>query len=122
MELYRLLGAFTSGLVDAVLEGIYVSNPEYYSGKFPYVPTIGPLPPADDWIVFGVSLAPWLAGKYMKRKALEEFGEGALLYSGPMMLHHTIVRGVSMMRGSPMQTYPALRKVSEGQIRKPRFH
>ncbi len=93
MQWRKFGGAVGAGLLDAGLEALWASNKEYWTGRFPFVPTIEPLPPADDWIVLGVSAGLWAAGKYLLRNPMvEDIGEGMLFYSAPMIIHHTIVR------------------------------
>ena len=93
MRMRELTGAVAAGLLDAGLEAVWASNPEYWSGRFPYVGTVDPLPPADDWLVLGVSAGVWALGKYVfKNPYVEGIGQGMLYYSVPMIIHHTVVR------------------------------
>jgi hypothetical protein len=89
----RMLGGATlSATIDGIMEAIFASNPTYWSGKFPYVPTWDPyLPPADDWIVLGVSAAPYALGKLTKKPKVADIGGGMLAYAIPMFIHHIIV-------------------------------
>jgi hypothetical protein len=89
-----------SSTIDAILQGIWASDPAKWSGKFPYMPTIDPyLPPADDWLVLVSSLVPWLLGKYVVKdvEELKELGEGMLMYSAPMIVGKTIQRTVATL-------------------------
>lgn len=86
----RLGGALLSALVDATLEAVWVSNPAEYSGKIPYVPTVDPLPPADDWVPLAVSAPVYVYGRYARKKKVKTVGEGALAYSGAMVLARTV--------------------------------
>lgn len=88
----RIIGAILSGMIDATFESIYASNPPYWTNKFPFVGTIKPLPPADDWIAAAISTAPYVAGRLMKNRRLEEIGLGGSLYSLAMFIHHIIMR------------------------------
>ena len=96
------IGAILTGLFDAGLEALYASNKEEWEGKFPFVATIDPLPPADDWIVLGVPAAVTVAGLFVNEDVYSA-GLGGLLYAGPMILHHTIVRAVEMTAGGQGQ-------------------
>jgi len=90
-KLVRAGGAVGASLVDAILEGYYVANPGA-EGTFPYVPTIEPLPPADDFVVLGISGGAMVLGALMGNDVLSDVGEGMILYSVPMIVHHTIVK------------------------------
>jgi len=85
-------GALTTGAIDGVLEMIFDSDPAKWSGKFPYIETINPLPPVDDWIVLGIPAVTYAIGHYKKREDVKAFGLGGLLYAGGMFLHHIILR------------------------------
>lgn len=94
-----IYGAVSTGLLDGALEAIYELNPEKWGGKFPYIHTINPLPPLDDWIVLGVPLAVYGAGKWKKKEELKDIGLGGLLYAIPMFIHHIIIRSIWMWQG-----------------------
>jgi len=87
-----IAGSLTSAFIDGALESIYESDPARWTNVFPFVGTIDPLPPADDWIVLAVPLASYAIGELTNDKFLKDFGVGGLLYAGPMIAHHTIVR------------------------------
>jgi len=97
-------GAIGTGVIDAILEGIYQSNPEEWTGKFPYLPTIDPLPPLDDWIVLGIPATIYGIGRWRKNKKIEAVGLGGLLYAGPMIIARTILRAILMTRGLAKQS------------------
>lgn len=87
----RMGGALLSALVDTIEEAVWVSNPSEYSGKFPYVATVDPLPPYDDWVPLGVSAPVYVYGRYAKKQEkVETVGEGMLAYSVPMVLSRTV--------------------------------
>lgn len=90
----RMLGGATlSATIDGILDAIWAANPTYWGGKFPYVPTWDPyLPPADDWIVLGVSAVPYVIGKATNKPKVADVGGGMLAYAIPMIVHHIIVR------------------------------
>jgi hypothetical protein len=92
-------GAVTTGIIDGVIEAIYTSNPDQWAGKFPFVKTVDPLPPADDWIVLAIPLLAYGIGKWRKSETAEDFGLGGLLYAGPMFIHHIIVRAAAKAAG-----------------------
>jgi len=85
-------GTLTAGAIDGVLEMIYDSDPAKWSGTFPYIETINPFPPIDDWIVLGIPAVAYVIGHYKKREDVKAFGLGGLLYAGAMFLHHAIIR------------------------------
>lgn len=91
-----VIGAFLTAVLDAAIEAVWASNKEYWTDRFPFVPTIGPLPPADDWIVLGVPAVVAFAGT-VAGEDVASAGIGGLLYAGPMMVHHTIVKSVEML-------------------------
>lgn len=92
-ETAEILGAFTAGILDGVLEGIFLANPAEVGGKFPYV-GIEQLPPGDDWLVLGISGVSYLLGKRAKKENFQAFGKGMLLYSAPMIAKVTTQRWV----------------------------
>jgi len=83
-ETAEILGAFSAGILDGVLEGIYLAKASELAGKFPYI-GIEQLPPGDDWLVLGTSATAFLLGRATKRENLRSFGKGMLLYSAPMI-------------------------------------
>ena len=92
-------GAVATGIIDAALE-IPVNHPALapkYVGKWPYVPTVDPLPNVDDWFVLAVPSVAYLLGRYVGDKSIEDFGLGGLLYAGSMFIHHIILKAVRMM-------------------------
>ena len=97
-KLVRAGGAVGASLIDAALEGYSVAMGA--DGTFPFVPTVEPLPPVDDFIVLGISGAAMALGAVTKNKMLSDVGEGMVLYSAPMIVHHTIVRASWM--GQPV--------------------
>ena len=89
-------GAVTTGVIDGAMQMIWTSNPEKWSGKFPYMGTLRPLPPVDDWIVLAVPTIVYGIGHFTKREKLKAFGLGGLLYAIPMFIHHIMVDTVRM--------------------------
>jgi hypothetical protein len=89
-------GGILSATIDGIMEAVYASDPAKWTNKFPFVPTIDPLPPADDWIVLGVSAVPYIAGKATKREKLGDVGGGMLAYAIPMVIYKIIVRAAQM--------------------------
>lgn len=94
-ETAEILGAFAAGILDGVLEGVYLSNPAELAGKFPYV-GVEQLPPGDDWLVLGVSAASFLLGTQTKRENMKAFGRGMLLYSAPMIAKVSAQRWIAI--------------------------
>jgi len=95
--LRRLGGAGLSALADGGLEALYNSNPATWTNKFPFIGTIDPLPPLDDWLIFGGSMATWLLAYWRGSTKIKEVGEGMTLYATGMILQKTIVRATAMM-------------------------
>ena len=103
----RFGGATVSALEQFLLEYYYTQHPEA-AGKFPFMRPESHLPTYADLLVFGVQLPPWLAGLLLEddckkkgdskgaemARGLREFGEGGVLYSGPMVVHHTVMNNV----------------------------
>jgi hypothetical protein len=92
-ETAEILGAFSAGILDGVLEGVYLAKAGELAGKFPYV-GIEQLPPGDDWLVLGASAAAFLLGRAAKRENVKAFGKGMLLYSAPMIAKVTTQRWI----------------------------
>lgn len=90
----RMGGALGAGVADAALEAVYNSNPTQYADKFPYIALPNPLPPLDDWLILGGSAAVYAVGKWRKKSSWTKVGEGALLYSVPMILWRIIIRSM----------------------------
>jgi hypothetical protein len=123
--LIRAAGAIAAGIIDGIVQGIYHSNPAYYEGKFPYVGIMDGLGRADDLLILAGSGAVYAAGHFMKDEDIKAFGEGMLLYSGPMYIHELLCYWIP--RALRPRSPAGLKKVSNGQfiapqIRKPRFH
>jgi len=92
-----LVGSGVVATSDGVLESIYMSNPEYWTNKFPFVGfPIFPenLPPVDDWIAAGVGWFLTLLGALARDKELFRVGLGGSLYGGGMLLQRIIVRNL----------------------------
>jgi len=102
--LTRFGGATTSALEEFIFDWYWGQHPEARN-KFPFVRPLPQLPYVSDLIVFGLPISTWIAGVLVHddarkkgdsktaemSKAIEEFGEGGVLYSGPMLVHHTAV-------------------------------
>jgi len=86
-------GAGATAAFDGILQSVFLSNPDYWTGKFPFV-GIKELPPLDDWIVAGVPGLVALLGALTGNKDLFRAGVGGGLYGGGMLLHHIIVRNL----------------------------
>jgi len=95
------LGAVASGVIDGILEAYheaYIKGTPAEGKVFPYVPTVEPLPPVDDWIVLGIPAAAALIGHASGNDAVKDFGVGGLLYAGPMIVHRVMIRSVWLMQ------------------------
>jgi hypothetical protein len=109
----RFGGATLSAIEQWAFEWYLSQHPEA-SGKFPYMRPETHMPMYADLLVFGVQLPPWLVGLLVEddarkkgdtktaemAKGVKEFGEGGVLYSGPMLVHHTAVRSARLMKGT----------------------
>ncbi|GAI80756.1 unnamed protein product [marine sediment metagenome] len=94
--LRRLGGAGASAIADGIMEFVYNRDSAYWTGRFPFIPTIEPLPPLDDFLVLGGSVATWLLGAW-KNEKVKEVGEGATIYATAMILHHIIHRSAFVL-------------------------
>jgi len=92
-ETAEILGAFSAGILDGVLEGVYLAKASELTGKFPYI-GVEQLPPVDDWLVLGASAAAFLLGRAAKLENVKAFGKGMLLYSAPMIAKVTTQRWI----------------------------
>lgn len=117
--LRRLGGAGVSALADGGLEALFLSDTVRWTGKFPFIETINPLPPLDDWLVLGGSMVTWLLASWKSPKPpavttatkIKEVGEGMTLYAVGMILHHTIIRAAAMLSATPAAAAAAAREV-----------
>ena len=98
VEKNLLLGAFTTGLVDAGLEGYYVYTVESGTplrGTFPYMEIHPMIPPVDDWIACALLPAGlWFMGKYTKKDSLIQMAKGGAIYGVSELLGQTVYRVV----------------------------
>lgn len=109
-------GAVTTAVVDGVIEMFPYTNPNKYNGKFPFITTVEPLPPADDLIVLAIPTAITAIGHFTKQTKIRDFGLGGLLYAGPMIIHHMILRGVAaagvpLGRGTRSLELPLIKEI-----------
>ena len=103
--LRRLGGAGVAGIADGVMEFVYNRDSVYWTGRFPFIATIEPLPPLDDWLVLGGSMITWLLASWKSPKPpavttatkIKEVGEGATIYAIAMILHHIIHRSAFVL-------------------------
>lgn len=100
----RFGGATVSSIEQFLLEWYWSQHPEV-RGKFPYTRPEQHLPMFSDLIVGGLQLPAWVIGMLVEddakkkgdkktedlAKAVRQFGEGGLLYAGPMIVHNTAV-------------------------------
>jgi len=87
-------GALLTGAIDGAMEIVWYTNPEKWSGKFPYIETIPQLPPVDDWIVLAIPTVLTIAGHVAKKPEVKTFGIGGLLYALGMFTHHILMRTI----------------------------
>ena len=99
-------GAILAGVIDGAVQAPVWYDPSLW-GTFPYVPTLEPLPPADDWIFLGISMASYAIGVVGKNENAKTIGEGMLGYSVPMIIGNTIKRAVGMLRPAAAVGLPA---------------
>jgi hypothetical protein len=81
-----LAGALLAGVIDGGLDVVQKIFPALV-GKFPFTPTIDPLPQADKVILLSASAAPYLYGKYKRAPTTLKLGKGMLSYSLPMVVN-----------------------------------
>ena len=110
----QFIGGTQSALIQNLFEWFYVTNPAMRN-QFPFTRPEEHLPSWNDIIVGGISIGEALLGlgieedplKLMERwdfkakeqakefaKGLRKFGEGATLYSVPMLTQKTIVQNI----------------------------
>lgn len=109
----RFGGAMTGALESAATEAAFKL------GQCPFCYSVHPnLAPLDNLIVGGLAIPPWVIGALMeddgeKRgdvkakelgKNVKIFGEGDVIYSWNLVLHHTLIRNIE-------KTFPLERKV-----------
>jgi len=114
--LIRLGGALTGGIEDSAFEMAWKAYGLY--GVFPYVEVNPALPPADDLIVGGLAIPPWVLGYLLEADAkkkgdtktqemgknIKMFGEGNMCYSLPMLLRLTLLKNLRL--GTPGSAVP----------------
>lgn len=123
--LIRFGGAMTGALEDAAMEGYFKANLWVQGrGVFPYTQLHAKLPPNDDLIVGGLAIPPWVIGALLEEDAKKKgdtkaaelgknvkmFGEGDVIYSANMIVHHTVIR-----LPEPPWTYPPEQQVAAGR-------
>jgi hypothetical protein len=90
-------GAGGTAALDGILQSVFMTNPDYWRGQFPFWEFMKELPPVDDWIVAGVPGFLALLGALTGNKDLFRVAVGGGLYGGGMLLHHIIVRNLPGM-------------------------
>ncbi len=104
--LIRFGGAMKGALESAATEGYFITHPEYRG--FPYGQLHPNLCPNDNLLVGGLAIPAWVIGALMeddgeKRadikakelgKNVKMFGEGDVIYSGNLVLHHSLIRTI----------------------------
>lgn len=92
-----VVGGGGTATFDGILQSIYLSNPDFWTEKFPFMgfPVFPEnLPPVDDWITAGIPAVLALLGIAAKDKDLFRVGLGGCFYGGGMLLHRTITRNL----------------------------
>lgn len=91
-----ILGAAVTAGLKGLDEQIYYANPTKYGGKFPYMGTINPLPPLDDWLFLAGSGVVYAIGHFAKKKTVKNLGLGALLFTGANFIRIIVIRSIRM--------------------------
>jgi len=91
-DMQKILGGLISGLTDAGLESLWASNPEYWSGKFPFIAIHEDLPPVDDLVVGVVGPALTFAGQKTRNRTVETLGKGGTSYTVGMLIETIVDR------------------------------
>jgi hypothetical protein len=99
------LGAVTIGVIKGAEELYFTLHPEM-DRKFPYMNTVKPLPPLDDWIVLGIPAVITIVGIAAKKRALKYFGLGGLLFQGANFIRIIIMRSGWMAAGMSFGNVP----------------
>lgn len=121
----RFGGATLSSIEQFLLDWYYSRHPEA-RGQFPYTRLEQHLPMFSDLIVGGLQLPAWVVGMLVEddakkkgnkqtediAKAVRQFGEGGLLYAGPMIVHNTAVTDLPHKAGAS----PAGRSPGQGYV------
>gem|GEM_PF-6676600 len=127
--LIRFGGAMKGALESAATEGYFRAHLLEVSGKFPYTQLHPNLCPNDNLLVAGLAIPAWVIGALVEEDAekradikaremgknVKIFGEGDVVYSGNLVLHHSLIRTISNTWPT-VNTFPLERKV--GVIRK----
>jgi len=88
-------GAGATAIFDGILQSIFLANPDYWTGRFPFQTVFTErLPSLDDWIVAAAPGIATLLGALTGNKDLFMTGFGGSLYGGGMLLHHIITRNL----------------------------
>jgi len=97
---HLILGALVPGAMQGTLTGVWASNPEYWSGKFPFMgfPVLTEyLPPVDNWVTLCTSAVSGVALKYgVKGDLANGIGNGILCGATALFLFETIRRITSI--------------------------
>ena len=119
----RFGGAMKGALESAATEGYFKAHPEAH-GKFPYTQLHPNLCPNDNLLVAGLAIPLWVIGALAEEdgkkkgdikarelgKNVEMFGEGDVIYSGNLALHHSLIRTISNTWPT-VNTFPLERSV-----------
>lgn len=108
VELMTRFAGSLAGSVEEFLMAYYASQNPGAQGKFPFTRPEQHMPMFSDLIVFGLQLPPWLIGLLAEddakkrgdtktadiAKAVKQFGEGGVLYTGPKTTKNTIIHNI----------------------------
>lgn len=104
--LIRFGGAMKGALEAAATEAYFVTHG--FPGTFPYGQLYPGLCPTDNLLVGGLAIPAWVIGALVEDdgekkgdakakelgKSLKMFGEGDVIYSASMVLHHSLIRTI----------------------------
>jgi hypothetical protein len=91
-------GATVDGIAKGILEGVFYSDPNFWSGRFPFIPMpVLPdkLPPLDDTLVALVGPVVAALGALAGSRDAFRFGAGLALYGVPSWFRVLLSRVLS---------------------------
>lgn len=91
------VGSALGGSIDGVLKGVYSKDPAYWTGKFPFISLIEPLPPLNEWLVLFSSVGVSLIGRFLRKPTIAEIGDYMTVYSVGMLTETTIEKARRMI-------------------------
>jgi len=91
-----MVGAAVTAGLKGLDEQIYYSNPDKWTGKFPFIGTVDPLPPLDVWLFLGGSGLVTAIGHYTKHETVRNLGLGALIVSAGDFIRVVVMQSIRM--------------------------